>query len=283
MKSFRWKMAGCALALWLAMTGAASAQAGSAARAIAKEIAEKLGQNEARELAEFGGEVVVREIVEKAIQEGGESLAKEIGLYAQKYGATSLGAFREAPAVMSAAMKKVPAELAESAMRAAAREPQAIAQLVREVGEEGLIVAAKHPGVGVKIGLKLGPEGCAVAKQLSTAEAVRLARLSDDLARVPAAARAGFLARMGKAPGKVLDYLEKHPNVLLTAAATAVSFEALDRLLGDAEAPGFVERISEKFHSPVVIVLVAVALLIFAKAAWWWTRVRRVRAGTEGS
>ena len=125
------------------------AQTAPAARAIAKELAEVLGQRSARELAEAGGEAAVREVVEQAAREGGEQLAREVAVYGQRYGAQALKAFGEAPAAMTQAMKKVPAEFSEAAMRAAAREPQAIAQLTAKIGEDALIVAAKHPGVGV--------------------------------------------------------------------------------------------------------------------------------------
>jgi hypothetical protein len=270
-------------ALILSVTGTprAMAQAAPAARAIARELAESLGQRSARELAEAGGEAAVREVVEKAAQEGGEQLAREVAVYAQRYGPQTLRAFRQAPAAMAQSMKKVPAEFAEGAMRAAAREPEAIARLATNVGEDALVVAAKHPGVGVDIGTKLGREGCAVAKQLGTPEAIRLARLSDDLARLPAADRAGLMSRMGKAPGKVIDYLEKHPVVLTTAAGTAAwvttAYLAIDALLGDAQSPGFLERMSDKFRTPLGIVIVALAGLALARAAWWWSRLRRKR------
>jgi hypothetical protein len=257
----------------------ANGQTALAARVIARELAEALGQRSARELAEAGGEAAVRATVEKAAQEGGEQLAREVASYGQRYGAQALKAFGESPAVMAQAMRKVPAELAEGAMRAAAREPQAIAQLTARLGEDALIVAAKHPGVGVSIASKLGPEGCAVAKQLSTPEAIRLARLSDDLARLPAAERAGLLSRIGRAPGKVIDYLEKHPHVLRSAATVATAWVALDALLGDADSPGFLERVANQFHGPVAGVLIGIALLILARAAWWWRRCRRFAPG----
>jgi hypothetical protein len=255
------------------------AQTAPAVRAIARELAEVLGQRSARELAEAGGEAAVREVVEKAASEGGEQLAREVAAFGQRYGAQSLKAFGHAPAAMTQAMKKVPAEFAEGAMRAAAREPQAIAKLAGTVGEDALIVAAKHPGVGVDIASKLGSEGCAVARQLSTPEAIRLARLGDDLARLPAAERAGLLTRISRAPAKVIDYLEKHPSVLKSAASVAVAYVAIDGLLGDAESPGFLERFAERFRKPISGLLVAVAILVIVRAAWWWKRSARVVAG----
>ena len=267
-----------ALTLLLSPLPAALAQAGPIARAIARELAEKLGERGARELAEAGGETAVREVIEKAAKEGGETLAREVAGYAEKYGAQSLRAFREAPAAMAQGMKKIPAEFAEGAMRAAAREPALVARLATEIGEDALIVAAKHPGVGADIATKLGREGCAVAKNLTTADTIRLARFSDDLARLPAAERTGLLKRIGKAPGKVMDYVERHPNILKTAAATAVALVAMDRLIGDAESPGFIERVAEQFRTPLGIILVCVAALVLARALWWWRRARRLRS-----
>ncbi len=269
------------LALWISTASAGFTQAGSVVRTIAKELAEKLGQRGASELAEAGGEAAVREVLEKAATQGGETLAREVASYAERYGAQSLRAFREAPAAMVQGMKKLPAEFAEGAMRAAAREPAAIARLATEIGEDALIVAAKHPGVGVDIAGKLGHEGCAIAKSLTTPQTIRLARISDDLARLPAAERNGLLTRIGKAPGKVLDYLESHPTVWKTAARTTaaatVAIVAIDRLLGDAEEPGFVERVMEQFRNPIIIILCAIAALIMARAFWWWKKTRRAR------
>lgn len=264
-----------AVAILFSSAPAARAQAGTMVRTIAKELAEKLGERGARELAEIGGEAGVRGIVEKAAAEGGEKLAREIAGYAEQYGAQSLRAFREAPAAMAQCMRKVPAEFAEGAMRAAAREPALVARLATEIGEDALIVAAKHPGVGVDVASKLGRDGCALAKKLTTADTIRLARFGDDLARLPAAERTGILARIGKAPGKVLGYLEKHPKLLLTATAIA----AIDRLLGDAESPGFIERITEQFRTPLGIILFSVAALVLARALWWWSRARSMRPG----
>lgn len=251
------------------------AQTAPVARGIARELAEALGQRGGRELAEAGGEAAVREVVERAAQEGGEQLAREVAVFGQRYGAEALKAFAPAPAAMMRAMKKVPAELTDAAMRAAAREPEAIAKLTTQIGEDALIVAAKHPGVGVNIVSKLGPNGCAVARQLSTPDAIRLARLSGDLAQLPAVEQAGILARVGRAPGKVLDYLEKHPGVLKSTATVAAAYLAIDALLGDAQSPGFLERMSEKFHRPMSAVLIALAILVAARAAWWWRRARR--------
>jgi hypothetical protein len=259
------------------------AQTAPVARSIAKELAEALGQRSARELAEAGGEATVREVVEQAAKEGGEQLAREVAAYGQRYGAQALKAFAEAPAAMAQAMKKVPAELSEAAMRAAAREPQAIAQLTARIGEDALIVAAKHPGVGVNIASKLGPEGCAIARNLSTPEAIRLARLGDDIARLPAAEKAGILSRLGRSPGKVIDYLEKHPGVLSSAATVTAAYFAIDALLGDAQSPGFLERVAGQFHRPLTGVLVALAALIVARALWIWRRARRFIPGPARS
>ena len=278
MKTRLLHFAALTLALWISTTSVGFAQTGAAVRAMAKELAEKLGQRGARELAEAGGEAAVREVIEKAATQGGETLAREVASYAERYGAQSLRAFREAPAAMVQGMKKLPAEFAEGAMRAAAREPAVIARLATEVGEDALIVAAKHPGVGVDIAGKLGREGCAAAKNLTTPETIRLARISDDLARLPAAERNGMLTRIGKAPGKVLDYLEKHPKVLMTAAATTTAIVAIDRLLGDAQEPGFFERIAGRFYWPVTALIIAAGVLLLVRAWLWMKRRNRPRA-----
>lgn len=265
-----WKLLAL-LALFAALP-LARAQTGAVAREIATQLGEKLGQRGARELAEAGGEAIVRETIEKAAHEGGEQLAREVAGMAERYGAQTLGAFREAPQAMVQAMKKVPAELADQAMRAVAREPATVAKLVAAHGEDVLVVAAKHPGVGVDLAQKLGSEGCQVAKELTTDNAIRLARMSEDLAKLPPAERAGILARVAKSPVKVLEWLEKHPKVLTTAVLAAGAYETIDRMLGTSTSPGFLERVATQFHDPLSWVIIAAAVLLFVRVVWWWRR-----------
>ena len=269
------------LLLTFLLAAAVVAQTAPVVRSLGRELAEALGQRSARELAEAGGEAAVRATVEKAAREGGEQLAREVATYGQRYGAQALRAFADSPAAMVSALRKVPSEFTEGVMRAAAREPEVIAKLGAELGEDALIVAAKHPGVGVDIARKLGREGCAIARQIPTSDAIRLAKLSDDLARLPAAERAGLLSRMQRAPGKVIDYLEKHPIVFGSAAVTtaylATAYLAIDALLGDAQSPGFLERMSDKFRFPLALVIGAVALFFLVKAALLFRRRRAAR------
>ena len=251
----------------------ASYQIGSATEAAARELVEIMlregGHEAATELAEMGGEAAVRQLLERATNEGGEKLLDRIVQYGTRYGPSALKAVERAPSRMINALDRVSPDLVAPAIRAAAREPEITARLVAAYGKDALEVAAKHPGVGTKLSEKLGADGIRVGQKLTTDQAIAFARCADDIAALPPVERNQLLDAMKKAPAAVLDYLEQHPKVLLTAGGVAAIVAAKDNLLGNSTPllnrvtpPGLAERIivrlTDRFTAAITATLVII-------------------------
>ena len=264
----------------------ASAQVNQAIRELATIVAEQLGRKEAGELAKFGGDAAVRQLFERAVQEGGEATARQLAKYAEEYGVAALRAAEFAPGRMVPALNSVGGELVRPAIYAAAREPAVITKLVTDFGDDALRLAARHPGVGPKIATTLGREGIETGLKLPTNEAVRFARYADDIAAspVPRATKNKLLDAMAKAPKRILDEIEKHPKVLMTAAGCATLIMLAHDQKGDLfgspgdestpPRPGFIERLFkvgfEAFKAPISVVMVIVGIGL---AGWFGAKI----------
>ena len=278
----------------------ASAQlraATTGARELAETLVRQGGSRAARELAEVGGETAVREMLETAAREGGEELVQKSTKYALAHGPLAVGALRAAPARMVGALDGLPAPLVRPALHAAAREPQVVTRIVTEFGGEGLEVVARHPGVGTRLVTTCGADGGRAGRNLTTDQAVSLTRHADDIAQLPPAQRSAVLDKIARSPGVVLDFLEKHPRVLLTAGGAATVVALKDELAGTTEIvtgpdgkpvavakPGLIERLVVHERSPlrtglnVVVIILACAVAAWALIRLWGTwRVQRLR------
>ena len=275
-------------------------QVGSASDAVAEELVEVMlregGQEAAAELAEMGGAAAVRELLDKAASEGGDQLVVRVAQYATRYGPPALRAIEPSPARMAEALDAMPPELIAPAIRAAAREPQLTARLVAAYGNDALAVAAKHPGVGATLAEKLGADGIVVGQTLTTDQAVTLARYADDIATLAPDQRKRLLAAIASAPAAVLDYLETHPKVLLTAGGVAAVIAARDRLFGGTASsgsplsppPGLVERlvfgVMHRLAVPIKMVMAIILgglvchTAISVRSAW---KLRAMRLARE--
>jgi hypothetical protein len=226
-------------------------------------------------MAEFGGEVALREVLQKAEQEGGEALLQAISRQAGRHGILALQAAKTSPKLIIEAVEKLPQELAESGLRALKSEPQAMLKILTEVGQEGLEASARHPGIGARIASVLGREGAEVAAKGSDDVARALVHHADDIAKLGTKEKAGLLAMMKQAPGKTLQFLGKHPIGTLTAAVVASFLLNPDAYLGSDAHPGFLERL---FKEPVQwIGLVGAALLAIWGAAKVFFAVRQMK------
>ena len=234
------------LASSLLLTTHAQAQGGTAARVavdLVEQLAKRGGATASRELAELGGEVAVREVLEQAEREGGEQLVKTLSEQAGKYGIIAVQAAKGAPKVVTEAVSKLPKDLAEQGLRAIAHEPAAMQKLISETGQEALEAAARHPGVGSQIAKTLGKEGAETAAKLGDDAAVALARHADSIATLPAAERSSLLTALRTRTAKTLEFLEKHPKMMLTAAAVTAFVIGKDEILGINGQPGMLERL----------------------------------------
>lgn len=217
-----------------------------AATELIEVLAERGGRAGAKELAEFGGHEAVKGVLEKAAREGGEALVERVARYGQSHGLAALRFIERSPAKVVGALDELGPELAAPAIRAAAREPQLVARLVETYGASALRVAAGHPGVGTRIAEQLGQEGIELAGRLPTEQAVSLARWGDDVAGLPAAERGRVLAAIRTSPEKALNWLDRHPKVLLTAGGVAAFIAAKDNLFPPEGIQGPVERMTRE-------------------------------------
>lgn len=108
---------------------------------------------------------------------------------------------------------------------------------------------------------------------------------------------------MGEEPGKVLNFLERHPKVMLTSAGVA-SFVAIRKeLLGGAEVivdkdgvahvvakPGALERAwrhtTDRFHAPLAGIILMVGLVLLSWAAiqlWGAFRIQKAKVRIAAS
>lgn len=282
-------------------------QMSQASEAVADELISVMlregGRTAASELTELGGEAAVSALLQRAAREGGESLVDRIVQYGSQFGPSAIEAIEPSPSQMVQALDRLPPDLIQPAIQAAAREPKVLSRLVSAYGGAALEVAAKQPGVGTALIEKLGEDGICISSRLTTDQAVTLTRHADDIAALPAAQRSQFMDAMLKSPARVLDYLESHPKVLLTAGGVSVFMAAKDNLLGNAVQPvgqetspsGLVERViarlGNRFVGPVTAAVVAIVIAICAyliiqlRSRWKLNAIRvereRVRAGPQ--
>jgi len=262
-------------------------------REIAEAIAKKGGKEAAQELAEFGGKQAIQEVLEKAAKEGGDELVEKVIKYGRKYGLSAVKTIDNAPALYIKALDGIPETLVERALWAAQREPATMTRLLSQHGSEALQIAARYRGVGTDIVAKLGDDGVRMARSLSENQAVILARHADDIAGLPSSQKNQVVEAILAAPGRVIDYMEKHPKVFMTAAGITTLVALKDDVLGKDEEitinpdgstttrkRGFVERILDRFHKPVSSVLVILAVIVGCWGAvkiWGCYRRERVK------
>jgi hypothetical protein len=105
-----------------------------------------------------------------------------------------------------------------------------------------------------------------------------LLRHADDIAKLPRAKQKDVVEAIGKYPAKALDYLEKHPRILLTTAGVG-TFLALfggSRTADDGGSGGptttlewTIKQIFKTFRSEIGMIFIAIALGICG-----WSAVR---------
>lgn len=260
-------------------------------REIAEAIAKKGGKEAAQELAEFGGKQKIQEVLEKAAKEGGDELVEKVIRYGRKYGLSAVKTIDNAPALYVKALDGIPETLVERALWAAQREPAVMTRLLSQHGSDALQIAARYRGVGTYIVATLGDDGIRMARHLSENQAVILARHADDIAGLPSAQKGQVVEAILAAPGRLIDYMEKHPKVFMTAAGITTLVALKDDVLGKDEEitinpdgstttrkRGFVERILDMFQKPISAVLVVLAVIVGCwGAVKIWGSYRRER------
>ena len=296
---------GCLLIGYLPAAQAQVSWVVKAARELVEAVIEKGGQVAAKEVAEMGGEVFVRETLEKALQEGGQKLAQKLTKQTIEYGPALLKVAKSSPTKFVSAFDELTPVMKNAAAQAMTREPELMSSLFSSIGKQALTAAARHPGVGTQVMEVLGREGAETLSKLTTDQAIQLGKLAPKLAKVAEPERRTVLEMIGKAPGKIMDLLEKHPMVMLTGAGVASFIAAKQEILGGAEIvtdkdgivrvvkkPGFIERLCEQtateFKMPLVALICIVALIMLGWGSiklWAVLRIERskVRANEAGS
>ncbi len=263
------------------------------ARELVEQLAKTGGKEATEELARVGGEAAVKEVLEKAAREGGEELAQKLARYTTEYGAAVVQGARGSPAKFVSAFEGLSPTVRQGALQAIRREPELMSGLVSDFGRDALVVGARHPGVGPQLLRKLGPEGTGLLKDLSTDQAIQLGRLSPDIARASSLQRAQLLELIRRAPGRVLDILERHPKILATGAALGAFLAVKDKILGGSEVvldangkpvvvskPGFVERVVKVFQRPLTGIMLVLGAFLAGWAVirlWAAYRISRLR------
>ncbi|MCL5096809.1 MAG: hypothetical protein M1608_04640 [Candidatus Omnitrophica bacterium] len=275
----------------------ASAQ-GTLVREGLEQLLKTLGKTETRELAEFGGERAVKEALLRVEREGGETMVRKTVLYGEKYGVNALNAIRLAPGPFVKCLDELPERLAVKALQAVKREPDLMTRLVSQYGTDALRIAAEHPGVGSQIANTLGREGIDIAEKSTTDTAIRLSRIADPIAKLPAPDKSRLLGALKEAPAEMIRFLEKNPKVLLTSAGVAALIANKDKIFGGSKVfvdkdgvvhllaePGFAERFTGQvisaFNTPLSAFFWIAAFLLFAWGVvkiWGTVRAERVRA-----
>jgi hypothetical protein len=257
-------------------------QAGSVssiARELFEQLAVKGGAQAAKELAEIGGEKAVQETLEKAYREGGDTLVRQLAKQADAYGPAFLEGAKISPLRFVQAYDALPESLRAGALQAVRREPDTMAALVALHGESALRIAASHPGIATGIVSTLGDDGIRTLAKLDTDQAIRLARLTPDLGKLPVPQRQRWLELISAVPEKILNLLEQHPIVLSYTAALIALERVKDQILGDAEIrigpdgqsvvvekPGLIDRSLRQFKPQIAIILLAAGACLVAWA-----------------
>ena len=248
----------------------------SMAKALAEHFAEA-GGAEAGDLAAMGGEPAIKEVMEEAQKEGGKALVGQLVKCGNDYGPSAIEAAKPDPKLMISTFQQLPSTLVDSAIRAAALEPQVTADLVKAFGKDALEVEVKQPGVGSVLMQKLDADGVRLGESLSTDQAIVVARRADQIKRLPPEQRKSLVDALVAMPASVVLYLDKHPQVLLQAGGVAAAIVAKDDLLGTPGDPpkrGLIERLLSELidllHTPLLAIL---AVVIAGIAAWFAVHV----------
>lgn len=198
------------------------AQSGVAIRALAEQVMERLGAAGGRaavvQLERAGGRAAVETVLLQAEREGGDALATRAAAILADAGAPALKVLARTPARTIAALDGLGGETLTRGVAALERQPS-ILSLPADAARRAVIAEVRLPGVGATIVESLGDDGARIAAELTESQGISLARWSSDVAALPVKERSAVLAAMEKRPGLILDYLDRHPGVLVASAA----------------------------------------------------------------
>lgn len=263
---------------------------GSAGRKAVGEVVEYLSRAFGREVAEEGGEAVVR-----------TGVARVLGRYGSKYGDELIVLFKKlGPGSVKMADSygddaiKIMTRWGDDGLRLLGRSADDVIPLFNRYGDDAVEVCIKHPGVGEKLIGQMGEEGIRIGKKLDTNQVIQVLRASPELARKGKLKAFGSLA--AKHGEKLFTFIEKHKTLMLgvpafiyivnhpevlepagRAGGGAVG-EAMKGALEGATRGTFSTLMPEKEERQIAILIIAAVILIIA-IIWLSLRHRRKMLG----
>lgn len=285
-------------ALFIHSSGNAIAQETTLVRTAVKEIVEVLGKQggkaATKELAELGGEIAVRETLEAVAKETGEQGVKEVVELCGKYGLDAVRAARCSPGRTAKMVGGIAEELRPAALKALARKEdiEVLTRIPSELAQSGLEAAARHPGVGAQVVDHLGTQGATLTNRLTTDEIIKVARQMTEIERLDPVSKRSLTDAIVKSPKQILDYLETHPRILASSTGITILLankEAIFGGKGDVQydkdgnpqyipKPGLLERsvIQPLMRYIVPIVACILAMWGGGRVYWGW-KTRRLK------
>ena len=251
---------------------------GSAIRKMVSELVELIARKSpgaADDLAKLGGEKALKELTEQIAETAGEKGLKQLQGLVAEHGVSAVKALKTNPGRLLQALDHIPASLQKQAISALNYSPDVLNRLIATYGPDALLAALK----------------------LEKLDLMRLHRLSPNLSQLEAARRSPVMDMLLKAPERTLSLLERHPNVLMTAAGVAVLINYRDALLGGSDRvqnpdgtwevtsrPGMLERTVGKFlesepvKTGIILIFSVLGLIIFMRdLISMWAAVQRQR------
>jgi putative intracellular protease/amidase len=240
MTTIPWTIAGSAAA----EPAIALASGTAIARSIIKYFGKEGTQEATEYLARQGGRELAERVATAALRQGGEEAAEQVSRLAAKYGPEALTALDNAPQIgpVLAALDELPASQVRAALTrlSAGSAGRELAETVGRVGSSALRSELKHPGVGGMLARTLGDDGAELATNLSTDQAIAVARHADDMAALPTPQRNGVLALLRNDAERMVGFLGRFAadnpgKTLFTAATTTIVLAESERILGGDE------------------------------------------------
>ncbi len=204
---------------------AAPGQAASVARSLAEQVMERTaaagGRGAVAQLERQGGRAAVEAVLTQAQREGGEALARRAAALVEEAGPSALIVLRSAaPAATLDALEGLGGATLRQGVAALERQPS-ILSLPGGLARRAVAAEVAHPGVGATVVEQLGDDGARAIQGVAEADAAGLARWSRDASGLPAGERRRLLEAFERKPGVVVDYLDRHPGVLVAGTVTA--------------------------------------------------------------
>ncbi len=89
-------------------------------------------------------------------------------------------------------------------------------------GDDAIRLLAAHPGVGTSLARPLGEEAVPALSRLSRPEAIRLAKLAEDVSKLPPEARKTFVERLAQGGDDFVNWVWRRKKEIFGSAALAM-------------------------------------------------------------